>query len=160
MGEAGKNDLSLLTAQASAETLTGPFHTSTSAALFRGCGGSMAISAHEEDLYFRVLNVSLGLPLASQVRVAGTSSARRRGLMGVNELAEGAGIWIAPCEAIHTFGMKIPIDVIFLDAQLRVRKLLREPQSRSNLNLHEGSFRAGVAQREPSYGPAQKSVIC
>jgi uncharacterized membrane protein (UPF0127 family) len=37
-----------------------------------------------------------------------------------------AGLWICPCEAIHTFGMKFPIDVIFLDRDYRVRKVRRE----------------------------------
>lgn len=32
-------------------------------------------------------------------------------------------MWIAPCEAIHTFGMKFAIDVAFLDRAKRVRKI-------------------------------------
>jgi uncharacterized membrane protein (UPF0127 family) len=38
-------------------------------------------------------------------------------------LEDGSGIWIAPCEAIHTFGMNMPIDVVFLDRHFKVRKL-------------------------------------
>ena len=75
--------------------------------------------------HFCVFNTDLGVTLATQVRVAGTSADRRRGLTGIDELAAGAGIWIAPCEAIHTFGMRMPIDVIFLDGQFRVRKVLQ-----------------------------------
>ncbi len=56
--------------------------------------------------------------------MAGTSGARRKGLLGVETLAEGAGLWIAPCEAIHTFGMKAPLGVVFLDKHFRVRKLV------------------------------------
>ncbi len=33
------------------------------------------------------------------------------------------GLWIVPCEGIHTFGMKMPIDSVFLDKGLRVKKL-------------------------------------
>ena len=43
--------------------------------------------------------------------------------MGVTEFDEADGLWIVPCEAIHTFGMKMPIDSIFLDKHLRVKKL-------------------------------------
>jgi uncharacterized protein len=60
--------------------------------------------------------------LASRVRIAGTSSERRRGLLDVAEFVD-AGLWIVPCEAIHTFGMKMAIDTVFLDRNLRVRKL-------------------------------------
>lgn len=44
----------------------------------------------------------------------------------MDRLEEGSGIWIAPCEAIHTLGMKTPIDAIFIDHQLRVKKLRRQ----------------------------------
>ena len=37
-------------------------------------------------------------------------------------MEEGAGIWIRPCRAVHTIGMRFPIDVIFLDADDRVVK--------------------------------------
>jgi len=38
-------------------------------------------------------------------------------------LQPGDGLWIAPCEAIHTLGMKWPIDAIFIDKSYRVRKV-------------------------------------
>jgi uncharacterized protein len=38
-------------------------------------------------------------------------------------MQEGEGLWIAPCEAIHTIGMHWPIDVIFIDRTYRVRKI-------------------------------------
>jgi len=54
------------------------------------------------------------------------SAERRRGLLGITELDPDEGLWIAPCEAIHTFGMKIPIDILFLDREYRVKKIHRE----------------------------------
>ena len=65
--------------------------------------------------------------VAGRVRIAGTSRERRRGLLGVSDFDEDRGLWIIPCEAIHTFGMKVTLDSIFLDKRLRVRSL------RSNL---------------------------
>lgn len=73
---------------------------------------------------YAVDNLDRGLLLAGRIRVAGTSGSRRHGLLGIDQLESGSGIWIAPCEAIHTFGMKIPIDVLFLDRELRVKKLV------------------------------------
>jgi uncharacterized membrane protein (UPF0127 family) len=32
-------------------------------------------------------------------------------------------MWIVPCEAVHSFGMKFAIDVIYLDRKKRVRKV-------------------------------------
>ncbi|MFP2933675.1 DUF192 domain-containing protein [Pyxidicoccus sp. 3LG] len=42
---------------------------------------------------------------------------RFKGLMGRRSLAVGEGLHIVPCNSIHTFFMRIPIDVVFLDAQ-------------------------------------------
>ena len=38
-------------------------------------------------------------------------------------LEPGDGLWIVPCEAVHTFGMKFPIDLVFLSKQRKVRKI-------------------------------------
>jgi uncharacterized protein len=83
----------------------------------------MADGTGSEQNYYRVFNLNGGIEVAGRVTVAGTSASRKKGLLGVNGLPGGAGLWIAPCEAIHTFGMKMPIDVIFLDRALRVCKL-------------------------------------
>lgn len=72
---------------------------------------------------YAVENLSRGSLLAHDVRVAGSSVERRKGLLGLDRLEEGVGIWIAPCEAIHTCGMRMPIDAVFLDANLAVCKI-------------------------------------
>ncbi len=70
---------------------------------------------------FILVNRDRGSTLADRVRLAGTSKERRRGLLQARNA--GSAVWINPCEAIHTFGMRMPIDSIFVDKQLRVRKL-------------------------------------
>lgn len=42
------------------------------------------------------------------------------------KLEPGTGLWIAPCEAVHSFGMKFAIDVVYLDRKKRVRKVRKE----------------------------------
>lgn len=42
---------------------------------------------------------------------------RARGLLGRTAPAPGSALWIAPCCAIHTWGMQYPIDAVFLDAR-------------------------------------------
>jgi uncharacterized protein len=71
----------------------------------------------------RLVNQDRDSELASQVRRAGSSTERRRGLLDRDMLPEGAGLWIIPCEAIHTFGMRMPIDSVFIDRGLRVTAL-------------------------------------
>lgn len=44
--------------------------------------------------------------------------------MGRRDLPFGAGLHIVPCNSIHTFFMRIPIDVAFLDRDHKVVKLL------------------------------------
>ncbi len=58
--------------------------------------------------------------------VANTSQKRRTGLLKHESLPDGEGLWIAPCEAVHTFGMKFPIDVIFLSKRKEVLKIRPE----------------------------------
>jgi uncharacterized membrane protein (UPF0127 family) len=72
---------------------------------------------------YSLTNSQSGLRLAGRVCLAGESRLRRKGLMGVEAMDREAGLWIMPCEAIHTFGMKMPIDVVFLDRKYKVRKL-------------------------------------
>jgi uncharacterized membrane protein (UPF0127 family) len=43
-----------------------------------------------------------------------------RGLLGRKELPTGEGILLRPAGSIHTFFMRFPIDVVFLDRELRV----------------------------------------
>ena len=55
--------------------------------------------------------------------MADTSAKRRTGLLKHERLAPGEGLWIVPCESVHTFFMKFPIDLIYLDRERKVRKV-------------------------------------
>ena len=61
--------------------------------------------------------------LATEAGVADTSAARCIGLLRHDCLPEGQGLWIVPSEGIHTFGMKFPIDVAYLNRKKRVLKV-------------------------------------
>ena len=56
--------------------------------------------------------------LATQVCVADTHWSRLRGLMGRDSanFQRGQGLWIVPSRGVHTFAMRFPIDVVYLDA--------------------------------------------
>jgi uncharacterized protein len=58
--------------------------------------------------------------LGDRVKAADSSLTRLVGLLGRNTLPEGEGIWIVPCQAIHTVGMRFVIDAVFLDKARKV----------------------------------------
>lgn len=70
----------------------------------------------------RVANQTKGQVLADRADIADTSAKRRTGLLKHAGLEPGEGLWIAPCEGVHTFGMKFPIDVLFLSKKKQVLK--------------------------------------
>jgi uncharacterized membrane protein (UPF0127 family) len=60
--------------------------------------------------------------LATELKHANTHWSRLCGLMltGRSDFGAGRGLWIAPCHGIHTFAMRFPIDVVYLDRERRV----------------------------------------
>lgn len=67
-----------------------------------------------------VKNATRGFVLGTRVRRADSFLRRLRGLMFRGELAAGEGLWIEPCNSVHTHFMRFAIDVLFLDAHGRV----------------------------------------
>ena len=51
---------------------------------------------------------------------------RLKGLLGKKELPAGEGLLIRPTGAVHTLFMRFPIDVVFLDTELRVIDVVAE----------------------------------
>ncbi len=71
----------------------------------------------------QVLNLTRGTVLATQLTKAHTGATRRKGLLDRKGLLPGEGLWIAPCESVHTFFMHFPIDLVYLDRKLKVKKV-------------------------------------
>jgi len=72
--------------------------------------------------------------LADRAQIADTSRKRKTGLLKHAGLERGEGLWITPCEGVHTAGMKFPIDVLFLNKKRKVVKI-REAMPRWRLAL-------------------------
>jgi uncharacterized protein len=70
-----------------------------------------------------VRNQTRDTVLGDAVDVADTSSKRRVGLLKHERLDRGQGLWITPCESVHTFFMRFPIDLVYLDKHLKVKKV-------------------------------------
>ena len=71
----------------------------------------------------RVRNQTKNSVLADRAGIADTSEARNRGLLKHTGLAEGEGLWIVPCEGVHSFFMKFAIDVVFISKKKQVTKI-------------------------------------
>jgi uncharacterized membrane protein (UPF0127 family) len=72
------------------------------------------------------INVTRGVRLAECGRMADTFYTRLVGLLRDKSLEYGGGLWIKPCNSIHSIGMKFKFDAIFLDKKLQVVHLVRE----------------------------------
>ena len=83
------------------------------------------------------------------VEVAASRAARRRGLVGRDHV-EGAFV-IRPCRQVHTFGMRVPIDAMFCDADGRVLRVVHLPPKRISRPVWSARFvveaAAGAADR-------------
>jgi len=73
---------------------------------------------------YRITNATRGRILGDDVREARSFGDRFVGLMGQRDLPFGRGLHILPCNSIHTFFMRIPIDVLFLDETRRIVKAI------------------------------------
>jgi len=96
------------------------------------------------------VNTRTGKALATNVRVADNLFTRMKGLLGKKELPIGEALWIKPCFSVHTFFMKFPIDVIFLNKDNQIIAAVSNltpncmtrlyPQSFSVLELPPGTI--------------------
>lgn len=74
----------------------------------------------------QVVNETKGTVIAKRLRVADSLWARFWGLMGRKALADGEALLLKPGSSIHTMFMRFPIDVVFIDAENRVVKVVSE----------------------------------
>jgi uncharacterized membrane protein (UPF0127 family) len=68
----------------------------------------------------QVINQTRNLPLMTQGRLANTFWQRFWGLMGVKSLAHNEGLILVGDKSIHTFFMKFPIDIVYVDKKFNV----------------------------------------
>jgi uncharacterized protein len=60
-------------------------------------------------------NSTTGKIVATRIDRLSTFMHRAVGLLARTTLRPDEGVWITSCRAIHTIGMRVPIDVIFVD---------------------------------------------
>ena len=100
---------------------------------------------------WRIEIAGRGVTRADTLEPAFDSATRNKGLLGRDGLPPGAALVIAPTNAIHTFGMRFPIDAVFAARDGRVLKI-RPRLPRGRIALAWGGFAviemaAGEAER-------------
>ena len=92
-----------------------------------------------------------GRVVAESVVVADSTGRRLRGLLGKKELPSGHGVLLRPAWSIHTAFMRFPIDVVFLDADQIVIKIVPNLPSFKTASCRGArevvELRAGEAER-------------
>jgi uncharacterized protein len=73
--------------------------------------------------YLRIVNSTKGTLLASRAEIADCFRSRLVGLLGRRALDPGGALWLFPSNAIHTIGMRFPIDVVMLSRNATVVKV-------------------------------------
>ncbi len=85
--------------------------------------GSAPGTPEPQEKRLLVTNPARSTVLATRLEVADTGPKRNKGLLGRAGLAAGEGLWIVPCESVHTFFMRFPIDLVYLDRRHKIKKL-------------------------------------
>jgi uncharacterized protein len=65
-----------------------------------------------------------GVLVCDRCEVADTVPTRVRGLLGRDGMEPGEGLLIKPTNSVHMFFMRFAIDVVFLDRELVVKKIV------------------------------------
>jgi uncharacterized membrane protein (UPF0127 family) len=79
-----------------------------------------AMTMSKERRRFCVYNKTRECFLSLGVTAADTTFSRLRGLIGRFHLRSDEGIWIVPSSGVHTLGVLVPLDLIYLDNSHRV----------------------------------------
>lgn len=74
--------------------------------------------------WLEVSNPARGTVLARRCRVARSMRDRTVGLLGTSEVGPGDGLWIERSPSIHMFFMRYAIDVVFVDDEDRVIRVV------------------------------------
>ncbi len=76
----------------------------------------------------QAFNQTRQVHLATSLALADTHWSRMRGLLGTSasDFRNGCGLWIVPCRGVHTWAMRFPIDVVYLDRAKTVIHIERD----------------------------------
>lgn len=97
-------------------------------------------------MHRRLRELPIETILGCEVPVAATIAGRLLGLSHLDRSEAGPGLLIPRCAAVHTFGMRFALDLVFLDGEgrpcslrrgLQPRRLASDRRARAVLELPE-----------------------
>ncbi len=98
-------------------------------------------------------NKTKDIMIGDHISLANTFGKRLKGLLGTDLLPFGHGLLITPCSSVHTFGMSYPIDVLFIDKNGKILKIVE--------NMSSGKMSMALSSRyvlELPAGTAQQTA--
>lgn len=114
--------------------------------------------------FYKLINSKNSLIVATQVIEAKSFLERLKGLMFDDDMKEFDGLLITSCNSIHTMFMRFAIDVVFLDKNFRVIKIIKKLQpwrvtwfyfsASQVLEMKEGTLISELAEGD------QLEVVC
>ena len=75
------------------------------------------------DASYALRNTRTGDTLAQRLEPAFDRETRNRGLLGRDSLDPGTALVLAPCNSVHTWFMRFPIDLLFVTKAGSVKKV-------------------------------------
>lgn len=118
----------------------------------------------EPHRQWRLVDGATEVVVAARVHAAFDSAARRTGMLGRDTWPDDEALVIAPCQAVHTVGMRYAIDVLFVRRDGTIEKV--QPTVRPWRMT--GAWRAfaviemaagALERRAPLVGPGQRLVV-
>ena len=116
-----------------------------------------------------VVNRTRATYLGIEIKRANSILTRMLGLYAHRQLQFGDGVWLVPCNAIQTIGMRFPIDLVFMDAGGRVvrvcenvqpgRVVWRVPEADSVLEVPAGVVQSSETQVGDTIGFFERADV-
>lgn len=75
-------------------------------------------------MYFKACHKNTDECIACRVEIAQTFLKRLIGLLGRSTINDGEGIYFPDCRSIHSFFMRFSIDVLFLDNEMKITRII------------------------------------
>ncbi len=104
-----------------------------------------------------------GEPVCPRCELAANPFRRLKGLLGRRRLEADEGLLLRPASSVHTWFMRFPIDLVFLDRELRVVRVAEDVRPwrmayarRSRLVLELG---AGAAAKRDLHAGDQLVIV-
>ena len=101
----------------------------------------------------QLFNKTKNTIIVGNLLVADCFWSRLKGLMGKRDMLENDGLLIVPCNSVHSMFMRFPIDLLFLDRDLNIIKIIESFKPWKATPIFRGchqviELRAGVAAKK------------